>query len=182
MQNQEIAALMQQLRDAGAYINNLERAASTRVHEVETAANEQLRAQAASIVALQSELSTLHNCVATRDADLHRANETIRATRRDLDQTARAARADVKVRRLLDLHRYDSVLLPCSGFASVYARVAFVNSYFAQASALSLNSYTQDAASQVLQSIKLELLCALCLHADIATLWYVLVRHIRRDS
>lgn len=84
MQTQETAAFVQQSRGA-----------SDRDHAPENAATEQLRAQ---VAALQDTVCALQACVAARDTELDRVNESLRVAQRDLDQAIRASSSDLRVR------------------------------------------------------------------------------------
>lgn len=103
VQEQEIAALAQELRGAMTRIHALEDAASVRdgvqvsledAHQTLTA---QLHEQVETITALQEKVSTLRGCIDMRDAEIGRLDERLYLAQRELDQSRRESAAQVEV-------------------------------------------------------------------------------------
>ena len=86
-QQQEVAELVRQLHDANA-----------RIQALEAAAGEQLCTHTQTITALQNELLALQDCVAAREEENDKVNDTLRVLHRELDQNIRQSTADIKVR------------------------------------------------------------------------------------
>ena len=114
MQEQKIAALVQELWEAKGRVRALEDSAS--VHEGDYAVMqtgledarqagrclaEQLAAQTATVAALEDQMAGLKRCMAARDAEIDKVYEQLRVAQRELDQSRRESAAQVKVRGIL---------------------------------------------------------------------------------
>ena len=123
----------------------------------------QLQDANARIRALENEAARIRD----DEAVTGKANEQLRTALRELDETKRESAVKVKVRRTLvpRLRLLTGNLLP-----SVCVRLAYVVMSSHEKTDERTNSLSQVRLHGVIESVRLELQCPICLH-EIVTLW-----------
>ena len=139
VQEQEVAALAQVLRDANARICALEEVAIIRDGRLDSiqvslqdarptgsSMTAQLHDQTEMIAALEEKASTLQACVTVRDAEIVALNDRLRLVQRELDQSKRESVAQVKVSERAIRYSAELLFLTCLYCSSVCARLVYV--------------------------------------------------------
>ena len=135
---------------------------------------ERLDEQTQTIVGLQDKALQLQDYIAFRENEIEKLSEQLRVVQRELDRTKRESAAKVNVCRT-NLCRLFHLLMTHLHSFSGCVQVRYVLRTWHEKLWNWDQCSTQDHVRNVVQSIRVEVECPVCLGADKVTHWYVSV-------